>query len=169
MLVSPSSSFHLSLGSLSPFPLLFCLSIQSAIGHLSLSLSLSFNLAHDKSSTFDLSRVACPPFLHASYPFRFSIPPPPSLSPPFLGRSTFASFNSTCLSFFSFFFSFFFSLPPRCPLSPFSTSRCPDSDFYTFLRRRIVYLSSPPIYREIGRLRRLFRTKNRIASLVNVR
>lgn len=86
----------------------------------SLSLSLSFNLAHDKSSTFDLSRVACPPFLHASYPFRFSIPPPPSLSPPFLGRSTFASFNSTCLSFFLFFFSLF-SFPFRhgAPFPPF--------------------------------------------------
>ena len=93
---------------------------------LSLSLSLSFNLAHDKSSTFDLSRVACPPFLHASYPFRFSIPPPPSLSPPFLGRSTFASFNSTCLSFFSFF-SLFFLFPsatvPPFPLFDIAMSR----------------------------------------------
>lgn len=91
-----------------------------------LSLSLSFNLAHDKSSTFDLSRVACPPFLHASYPFRFSIPPPPSLSPPFLGRSTFASFNSTCLSFFSFF-SLFFLFPsatvPPFPLFDIAMSR----------------------------------------------
>ena len=103
----------------SPFPLLFCLSIQSAIGHLSLSLSLSFNLAHDKSSTFDLSRVACPPFLHASYPFRFSIPPPPSLSPPFLGRSTFASFNSTCLSFFSLFSLFSFPFRHGAPFPPF--------------------------------------------------
>ena len=133
---------------LSPFPFLFCLSIQSAIGHLSLSLSLSlsfsFNLAHDKSPTFDLSRVACPPFLHASYPFLHT---PSSflhhpLSPPFLDRSTFASFNSTCLFFFFFLFLFSFSLPPRCPLSPFPTSRCPDSAFYTFLRR--IFSSPPP-------------------------
>lgn len=67
-----------------------------------------------------------PPFLH-----HFSAVP---LSP----LSTLRVFP-----FFLFFLSFFFSLPPRCPLSPFSTSRCPDSAFYTFLRRRIVYLSSP--------------------------